>query len=119
MGCFVVRCVEMKTAPPQLRSAIVRAAVLPIALLTLLACVLAALVLYLHVETVRVAQSDRVIGRMHLLERLAIEQETGLRGYLLTGDGAFLEPYAAARDQLDAAGRELRQLLSDGASSSQ
>src|SRR3954447_15064316 len=36
------------------------------------------------------------------LERLVVDLETGLRGYMLTDDRRFLEPYERARGQLDA-----------------
>src|SRR5690349_14856114 len=35
------------------------------------------------------------------LERLVVDLETGLRGYMLTDDRQFLEPYENARQQLD------------------
>ena len=40
------------------------------------------------------------------------DAETGQRGYLLTGDNAFLEPYLAARDRLPNHLKELRALTS-------
>jgi two-component system CheB/CheR fusion protein len=44
-----------------------------------------------------------------LLSKL-IDAETGQRGYLLTGDKAFLEPYLAVRDSISGHLKELRQL---------
>jgi PAS domain S-box-containing protein len=38
------------------------------------------------------------------------DAETGQRGYLLTGDEAFLEPYLAVRETLDGTRAELRKL---------
>jgi CHASE3 domain sensor protein len=38
------------------------------------------------------------------------DAETGQRGYLLTGDEAFLEPYVAVRDSVSGQLEELRQL---------
>ena len=35
------------------------------------------------------------------LERLMVDLETGVRGYMLTDDARFLEPYRTARTQLD------------------
>jgi PAS domain S-box-containing protein len=40
------------------------------------------------------------------------DAETGQRGYLLTGDDAFLEPYLAVRDSVSGQLNELRQLTS-------
>lgn len=41
------------------------------------------------------------------------DAETGQRGFLLTGDEDFLEPYVAVRDQIDGSLEELRQLTSN------
>ncbi|HEY7074625.1 MAG TPA: SpoIIE family protein phosphatase, partial [Solirubrobacteraceae bacterium] len=41
------------------------------------------------------------------LERLALDLETGVRGYILTGQRAFLMPYITARAQLPVAGARL------------
>jgi signal transduction histidine kinase len=43
-----------------------------------------------------------------------VDQETGLRGYLIGGDESFLEPYHRGRDAFVAAMRELRQLSAHG-----
>lgn len=37
--------------------------------------------------------SDRRIALTHLLQRLVVDQETGLRGYQITQDPRFLDPY--------------------------
>ncbi len=57
--------------------------------------------------------SDRISGEIVELEKLIIDQETGLRGYQLTGDRAMLEPYRAANAQIAAHFGALRQHLSD------
>jgi diguanylate cyclase (GGDEF)-like protein len=42
-----------------------------------------------------------------------LDQETGLRGYLLSGDTAFLEPYASGNEHYTQASRRLRRELAD------
>lgn len=42
--------------------------------------------------------------------RLMLDAETGVRGYLLTGDPTFLEPYTEARDEAVQALRDTRRL---------
>jgi signal transduction histidine kinase/CheY-like chemotaxis protein len=37
--------------------------------------------------------TEKVIARTNQLQREVVDQETGLRGYLLSGDEIFLEPY--------------------------
>lgn len=39
------------------------------------------------------------------------DAETGQRGYVITGDEAFLQPYLSARDNLDSRLQNLRQLV--------
>lgn len=57
--------------------------------------------------------SDRISGEIIELQKLIIDQETGLRGYQLTGDRAMLEPYKAAITPIAAHFGALRQNLSD------
>ncbi len=49
-----------------------------------------------------------IIQALELLSDLQ-DAETGQRGFLLTGDEAFLEPYLAVRDTLDGTRSELRK----------
>ncbi len=44
---------------------------------------------------------------------LLVDSETGLRGYLLTGDAEFLKPHESAVAQLPEASEHLRQLVAD------
>ena len=49
--------------------------------------------------------SQQVIGRANELTTLSVDLETGTRGFLLTGEDRFLEPYVLGRPKL-AAGME-------------
>ena len=40
--------------------------------------------------------SDQIIAQANLSQKLLLDRETGKRGYLLTGDPRFLQPYSAA-----------------------
>lgn len=53
-------------------------------------------------------QSRNVLTSADELERLVIDLETGVRGYLLTGQESFLEPWTAAREAI---GPEAANLL--------
>ncbi|MFA7009227.1 MAG: CHASE3 domain-containing protein, partial [Elusimicrobiales bacterium] len=56
-----------------------------------------------------------VIDSANKLLSSLIDAETGQRGYLLTGDRAFLEPYSAVKNGISGRLEELRRLtLSDG-----
>lgn len=54
--------------------------------------------------------SEVVLVAARTLERLVIDVETGERGFLLTGDERFLEPWEAAQRVLPDATRELEAL---------
>ncbi|MEA2312840.1 MAG: hypothetical protein QOE28_2808, partial [Solirubrobacteraceae bacterium] len=54
--------------------------------------------------------SEQVLHVSNALERRVIDLETGLRGYLLTGQDRFLEPYDLAREQIPGQLAELRSL---------
>jgi len=60
-----------------------------------------------------VESTERAIGNAQELRKLAVDMESGMRGFLLTGDDAFLTPYVAARPRFDTATETLRELVED------
>jgi PAS domain S-box-containing protein len=84
-----------------------------VAVILLVTVVLTALVTKLFNEIHWSTHSSQVIIQAHLSEKLTIDLETGLRGYLLTGDSVFLEPYHTARIQLPPLMEDLARLVSD------
>jgi PAS domain S-box-containing protein len=48
-----------------------------------------------------VDHSDRVIARANNLVKLMVDEETGLRGFLLTRDPTFLRPFSEADSQIE------------------
>ena len=60
-----------------------------------------------------VARTHRVIQQTHLVLTQMIDVQNGLRGYIITGDPAFLEPYEGARLAVLHDVRELRRLSWD------
>ena len=54
---------------------------------------------------------DRVAAAANDLERLAIDLETGERGFVVTGQQRFLEPWASARQEIPLKEGELRALV--------
>jgi signal transduction histidine kinase len=52
-------------------------------------------------------RSEQAIAASHELERLVVDLETGERGYVITGDERFLEPFRVARARIPALVREL------------
>ena len=57
-------------------------------------------------------QTNLAISRAEDLLSKLIDTETGERGYLLTGDESFLEPYLIERDTVSSTLQELNQLAS-------
>ena len=77
-----------------------RTVALPVVLLVLLAIVLACEILLLSATLRWVDHSDQVISDARQLQRQIVEMETGLRGYHLTGDSAFLDSYNDAKSKV-------------------
>ena len=66
-----------------------------------------------------VEHTDQVIAQANRVERLFSEVESGLRGYLLTGDAALLEPYKQAEVLVEPSFQTLVDLVSDNPSQGQ
>ena len=64
-------------------------------------------------------RSDGVIAAAARAERLTVDLETGLRGYLLTGDVRFLEPTREAQRAVAPQARQLRRLVADNRAQAQ
>ncbi|MGB8885715.1 MAG: CHASE3 domain-containing protein [Candidatus Korobacteraceae bacterium] len=96
-----------------------RTVAIPVIMLVLLAIVLVSEILLLTTSLHWVDHSDRVIAADRQAMRSLGEMETGLRGYYLTDDPTFLEPYNDAKakvtEQLDA----LQRLTVDNAAQQQ
>lgn len=74
---------------------------LPLGLGVLSTLVFVGMVLYLLTVLSSVEHTQDVIGNANHLSKLTIDAETGMRGYLITGDETFLAPYQAAKPQFD------------------
>lgn len=95
------------------RRLLVRAILVPAILLVALGGVLVWQVVRLLAEAQRVEHTDRVIAHANQVEKLHIDLETGLRGFLLRGDTLFLEPYELALGKLQSEPAALRRRVAD------
>ena len=77
------------------------------------AIVFVGLILYLLSSMRWVDHTQEVIGNANEISRLAVDMESGMRGYLLTGDDAFLAPYRISKPKIASAMATLRQQVSD------
>ncbi len=73
------------------------AVVAPIGLLLLVGVVLAFQIVKLTDTAHWVDHTDEVIGRISEIQNQVVDQETGVRGYLLSDDRVFLGPYERAQ----------------------
>jgi PAS domain S-box-containing protein len=84
----------------QFRQILITTVLLPLVLLLFLALVLAWQIQRTLREQRRIDHTDRITAQLNELERLVVDQETGLRGYQLTRDATTLEPYQNAEGSL-------------------
>jgi PAS domain S-box-containing protein len=62
-----------------------------------------------------VDHTDRVIAESRHNFRLILDQETGLRGFLITGGPEYLQPFRSARSEYPEASRSFDEMISDNA----
>jgi len=77
-----------------------RTVLIPVVLLVLLAVTLLVEILTLTSSLKWVDHAEQVISNSRQLMRYMVDMETGVRGYHLTGDKSFLEPYEAAKPRV-------------------
>ncbi|BAS60192.1 multi-sensor signal transduction histidine kinase (plasmid) [Leptolyngbya boryana NIES-2135] len=98
------------------RRRLTRAIALPIVLLLLLSGMSIWQITRLLSALRWVDHTNQVISQANTTQKLLLDMETGLRGYLLTGRQDFLEPYEQANAEIDANLSQLRNLVSDNPS---
>lgn len=86
---------------------------LPLGVGVLSAVVFVGLISYLLSVIQWVQHSDRVITGINQASKLTVDLETGMRGFLITGDEHFLDPYEVAKPQIFSQLRGLRELVAD------
>ncbi len=69
----------------------------------------------LYAAAERVARSEQVQAALEQVLTLAAEAETGQRGYVITGNDRYLEPFKAAERRIDSEVSRLTQLTRDNA----
>ncbi len=83
------------------RRLLLRLLALPIVALGLLALTLAYGIQQMQRSERRVDHSDRVIAHANQVVKLMVDEETGIRGFLITRDPIFLQPYREANQHLE------------------
>ncbi|HJZ48749.1 MAG TPA: PAS domain S-box protein [Roseiflexaceae bacterium] len=95
------------------RRSLLGAVLAPLILMALLATALLWQIDSYRVATRAVVGSDQTIARANLLQKLLVDMETGLRGYLLTGADTFLTPYNQALPQIGTIAQDLNTRVAD------
>ncbi|SFG67458.1 response regulator [Pseudomonas sp. NFACC45] len=86
---------------------------LPLGIGALSAVFFVVLITYLLSVIQWVGHTDRVINNANEALKLSVDLETGMRGYLLTGDEHFLDPYEVAKPRIAVALETLLELTAD------
>jgi methyl-accepting chemotaxis protein len=94
-----------------IRSKMILALVVPIAVLLPVAAVTLAATNSSRHTSKAVGRSSDILESAQRLLLAAVDSETGVRGFVITHDDAFLEPYNAGRANFDAEAATLRRVL--------
>ena len=97
----------------QFRRILTRNIALPLGVGALSAAVFVGIIVYLINVMGMVEHSERVIGNANETSKLSVDMETGMRGFLISGDEAFLAPYLSARPKIAAEIASLSELVAD------
>jgi CHASE3 domain sensor protein len=89
------------------------AVAIPVLLLVAIGLLLGWEIRELSAHAAWVSHTEEVKGQLFEAQKLLIDQETGLRGYLLLRDHAFLDPYNAGKTALPAVLGRLDELVAD------
>ncbi len=90
-----------------------RAALLPLLLLAVLSGLLIWQISHMLGVFRWVGHTDTVISQANAAQKLMLDMETGKRGYLLSGDAQFLQPYQAGESRVGSALGRLAALAAD------
>lgn len=95
------------------RTLLSRNVALPLGVGVLSAVFFVILITYLLSVIQWVEHTDRVINNLNESSKLTVDLETGMRGFLITGDEHFLDPYEVAKPRIIADLRNLQDLVAD------
>ncbi len=103
----------------QFRRLLNSAVAVPIVIMALLAAILCGQILQMIRVAELVDHTDNVLSKANEALKLIIDQETGLRGYLIGGQDVFLDPYRSAEWRLPQTFAGLQTLVSDSPAQTQ
>jgi signal transduction histidine kinase len=95
------------------RRMLLRAFLLPLFALALLAGILFAQIQRMLAVSRWVDHADEVVAGGYRHQKLMVDMETGLRGYVITGSRDFLQPYQDAAAKIESSFNALARLVAD------
>ena len=95
-------------ADPRFRRMLINVVLVPLGLMLGVAVLLVVQIGHLLRDSGLVAHSDLVLAQAYDAQKVTLDLETGLRGFLVTGDDRFLAPYNNGLANIDAQVVELR-----------
>ncbi|CDM66308.1 ATP-binding protein [Pyrinomonas methylaliphatogenes] len=95
----------------RLKRTLTWAVIIPFLSMAFLAVVLVWQIERLNADMRWVDHSNQIVAQARYVERLVVDMETGVRGYLITGSPEFLEPYTRAEAMIDQEIEELARLV--------
>ena len=99
----------------QFRRILARNVAVPLGVGVLSSLVFVGIIVYLVNVLTWVEHSERVIGDANEVSKMSAEMETGMRGYIITRDDAFLAPFKAAKPRIQSEIDALLDEVSDNA----
>jgi CheY-like chemotaxis protein/signal transduction histidine kinase/CHASE3 domain sensor protein len=97
----------------QFRRILTRNIAVPLGIGIVSAGLFVGVILYLLSVLGMVEHTDRVIAQANQLQRLSVDQETAMRGFLISGQESFLAPYEVAKPKMKVDMASLRAFVSD------
>ena len=101
------------TGPATFKGILIRAIVLPLILLALVTGLFLWQIRRLLNTVGWVEHTDQVIAKANNAQKLLLDMETGFRGYVITAQPEFLDPYNQATATINPALSDLRRSVSD------
>ena len=95
------------------RRILTRNIVWPLGVGALSAAIFLGIILYLLNALNWVEHTERTISSANEISKLSSDMETGMRGFIITGDEAFLQPYELAKSRFPGQVAALAELVSD------
>lgn len=101
------------TDPREFKKILVQATLLPIALSIFLSVLFIRQVYNILEENQKVRRSDEILNLAGESLKLVLDSETGFRGYVITTNKEYLEPWEKARNNFNETSEKLLKLVND------